>query len=137
MNKNKNQNLPSLNIELFLDFLREVEGTYNLYTEYQKEQEDLTQDLLHKLEIETLTENEKRKLATQLRTNRKDRRFFKDKVEELTPVFNFVSDNKKVIYNLQKVLSEVRKQEKYHENRNYYPKVLKYKEFIGKDSENK
>ena len=64
-------------------------------------------------------------------------RFFKDKVEELTPVFNFVSDNKKVIHNLQKVLSEVRKQEKYHENRNYYPRVLKYKEFVGKDSENK
>lgn len=134
MSKNKNQNLPSLSIEHFLNFLKEAEITHRLYTEYQKEQEDLTQDLLHKLELEELTENDKRRLATQLRINRKDRRFFKDKVEELAPICNFVSENKKVFQNLTNVLGEVRKQEKYHEHRTYFPKVLKYNEINQKES---
>ena len=134
MNRGKNEKFSSFNIEQFLNFLREIETTYKLYVEYQKEQEDLTQDLLHKLELERLTENEKRKLTTQLRINRKDRRFFKDRVEEFEPVFNFIFENKKVIQELQRVLGEVRKQEKYHEHRTYFPKVLKYNEINQKES---
>lgn len=134
MSKKKNENLSSLNIEQFLNFLREVEQTYNLYVEYQKEQENLTQDLLHKLELENLKENEKRKLATQLRINRKDRRYFKDKVEELSPIYNFIFENKKVFNNLTNILGEVRKQEKYHENRRYFPKVLKYNDYKTKEN---
>ena len=134
MSKKKNENFSSLNIEHFLNFLREVEQTYNLYVEYQKKQENLTQDLLHKLELEELKENEKRKLATQLRINRKDRRYFKDKVEELSPIYNFIFEHKKIVNDLTKVLGDVRKQEKYHENRNYFPKVLKYNDYKKKET---
>ena len=66
-------------------------------------------------------------MATQLAICRKNRRYYKDKVQKLQPLIDFLAEegNKKVIEKIKRVLGEIRKQEREHENRFYTPKVLK------------
>ena len=88
------------------------------------EQEKVTQDILHSLELNDLKYNERAKLATRLAEVRKQRRIYKDAVEELEPVSDFLEDNKKLLNNLGALVGNVRKQEKYHSNRQYYPRIV-------------
>lgn len=117
----------SLHISSFLDFVREAESQYAFCAEEMKTQDKLTQDILHSIELDGLKSGERSKLATKLKTNRKDRRYYKDRVEEYAPVAEYIRKNKQIINGLTQLLGEVRKQEKYHENRTYFPKVLKVK----------
>lgn len=111
-------------IEEFLNFLRNVQNEYTWSTEKKKEQEDLTQDLLHCIELGELGYHERAKIAVYLMEARKERRQYKDRVEELECVVGFVNANKKFINELEQLLGEVRKQERYHANRSYHPRVL-------------
>ena len=113
----------------FLNFLSGVESSYQFSVDEMQTQEKLTQDYLHSLELDNLDYKERSKIATKLATNRKDRRYYKDKVEEYQPIIEFLNNpqNKKVINELKNVLGQVRKQEEYHKNRFYVPKVLKNK----------
>lgn len=79
------------------------------------------------MELDNLKCAERSKVATQLAICRKDRRFYKDTVENLQPLIDFLgeAENKKVIEKLKRVLGETKKQEKGHENRFYVPRVLK------------
>lgn len=121
-----NQN-PSEYITVFLNFLSSVQATYNFSLEEMKTQEKLTQDYLHSLELDDLKYEERNKVATKLAINRKDRRYYKDRVEEYEPIVEFLTNpqNKKAIDELKQVLGKVRKQEAYHKDRVYIPKVLK------------
>ena len=87
-------------------------------------------DIMHKFELDNLSYKERCKLATTLATSRKDRRFYKDHVEELEPIVNFMSESAhtKAINNLKQLLGEVRKVEKYHSNRTYRPRRMKEKD---------
>lgn len=111
----------------FLNFVSSAQSHYNFCLEEMKKQEKLTQDYLHSLELDDLKCEERSKLATKLAINRKDRRYYKDRVEELEPITKFFSDskNKKVINDLTQVLGAVRREESYHKDRVYIPKVLK------------
>ena len=126
----KQTKLPSEHISDFLNFISKTRASYNLYSQELKTQEQLTQDYLHSLELDGLKCEERSKVATKLAINRKDRRYFKDRVEEYQPIIDFIADpqNKKFIDKLTQVLGEVRKQERYHQNRTYYPRILKEKE---------
>jgi hypothetical protein len=121
---------PSEYISEFLNFLSSVESSYNFCLAEMKRQEQLTQDYLHSLELDDLRYDERNKVATKLAMNRKDRRYYKDRVEEYEPIIKFLNDqkNKQVIKQLTQVLGEVRRQEQYHNKRFYIPKVLKEKE---------
>jgi hypothetical protein len=121
---------PSEYISEFLNFLSSVESSYNFCLAEMKRQEQLTQDYLHSLELDDLRYEERNKVATKLAMNRKDRRYYKDRVEEYEPIIKFLNDqkNKQVIKQLTQVLGEVRRQEQYHNKRFYIPKVLKEKE---------
>jgi hypothetical protein len=123
-------NKPSEQLTNFLNFISESQSLYRICDEEMKKQEALTQDYLHSLELDDLKCGERSKIATKLATNRKDRRYFKDRVEELEPIVTFFDDpqNKKVFDKLQQVLGQVRKQENYHKNRTYTPKILKERE---------
>ena len=59
-----------------------------------KKQEQLTQDYLHSLELDDLRYEERNKVATKLAINRKDRRYFKDRVEEYEPIVKFLNEQK-------------------------------------------
>lgn len=114
----------SKHIEGFLNFLRKAQSEYAWSGEKKKEQEDLTQDILHALELKDLCYHERARLAGCLAQARKERRLHKDCLEELAPVTEFAVSNKKFVNELEQLLGEVRKKEKYHMNRNYHPKVL-------------
>ena len=124
-----NDKNPSEYISEFLDFISNIQSSYNDCLEEMKKQEKLTQDYLHSLELDNLKCAERSKLATKLVVCRKDRRYFKDRVEEFEPIVKFFEDqqNKKMLDKLKEVLGQVRKQENYHKYRTYIPKVLKEK----------
>ena len=130
----------SKNIENFLNFYDAVKRDYDIAFEMVNQCDKLTQDLLHRLELESLSTGEKNKIATQLKYCRKDRRYWKDIVEELesfVTMFNqteaSLSDNKKkaeieanrrFINMLRETLGKTRKQEGYHANRSYKPRII-------------
>lgn len=118
---------PSKHISDFLDYLTEANTQYlNSHIE-MTEQENLTQDYLHKLELESLNRDERSKVAKQLGECRQKRRKAKDTFEELCPLVEWSgeADVIKVIRKLQETLGQTRKIEKSHLNRFYIPKVKK------------
>jgi hypothetical protein len=121
------QELVSKHISEFLDYLVEANSLYAQSHAEMLEQDSLTQDYLHKLELETLSSSERSKIALQLGLCRQDRRNAKDKFEELTPLVEWSGDPDvvKVIRKLQETLGQTRKVERNHQNRIYIPKVLK------------
>lgn len=126
VNAMKNK-LPSEQISQFLDFVAEAQRLYKFCSDEVNSQDKLTQDYLHSLELGEMSCGERNKLATKLAINRKDRRYYKDRVEELEPVAHFFADpaHKKVLDHLKQVLGKVRKAESYHKDRKYKPRVLK------------
>ncbi len=122
----KQQRYPSQIIKDFLDFVENSREDYNYNLEAMKNEERITQDYLHKLELEDLSYRERSKIATQLVSNRQARRNHKDAVEELEPIVDFFDDPqmKKFINNMTQLLGQVRKIESYHQKRFYVPKVI-------------
>ena len=90
-------------ISEFLNFISEAQSKYKFCLEEEDKQEKLTQDYLHRLELDDLKCNERSKIATKLATNRKDRRYYKDRVEELEPIVKFFEEqqNKKMLDKLK------------------------------------
>jgi hypothetical protein len=86
----------------------------------------LTQDYLHKLELDGLDYKERAKVATQLAKCRQVRRECKDTVEILEPLVQFLeSDKGKNLLNLvREALGKTRKVEERMETRTYIPRVL-------------
>ena len=68
----------SLAIKSFLDFMDGVQTEYNYNLEAMKNEDRITQDYLHKLELDGLNCRERSKIATQLVHNRQQRRNYKD-----------------------------------------------------------
>ena len=124
--KQERKVMPSQFIKAFLDFIDNAKSEYNYNLEAMKNEERITQDYLHKLELEGLDYRERSKVATQLVANRQARRIYKDAVEELELIVEFFDEpqNKKVLNQLSQLLGQVRKVESYHERRFYIPKVI-------------
>ena len=130
----------SKNIENFLNFYDAVKRDYDTAFEMVNKCDKLTQDLLHRLELENLSTGEKNKIATQLKYCRKDRRYWKDIVEEteaFVTMFNQteaslqdtkkkaeVDANRRFLNMLRETLGKTRKQEGYHANRSYKPRII-------------
>ena len=117
---------PSEYITEFLNFITEAKSQYNFCSEEVNNQDKLTQDYLHSLELDNLKCGERSKLATKLAINRKDRRYYKDRVEELEPIVKFFEEpqHKKVLDKLTQTLGQTRRAESYHKDRVYVPRVL-------------
>ena len=115
----------SAQIKDFITLVEAAEKDYNYYYEQVGIQDKLSQDILHKLELEDLDDAELNETAIMLQTNRKDRRYYKDRIEELKPLYDFYNENKTLISKLKNTLGATRKAEGYHEHRTYKPRVLK------------
>lgn len=121
----------------FLDFYDEALSAYRYYYDKVNECEKLESDLKHKLELGHYADrNEEKRIQTQLKYCLRDRRYYKDHVEELAPfVLLFLSKDKEkesivrqcsaAINQLKQSLGGVRKAESYHTERSYKPRVLK------------
>lgn len=109
----------------FLGFLRGVPLQYRNALCEKAEQEDLTQDLLHHLEIDHPNYRETALAGRELAEARRKRRVAKDLAEVLAPIDQYIKQHKGEINALEKLLGDVRKAEQRHENRFYVPKVRK------------
>lgn len=120
---------PSEYVSEFLNFITEVRTQHKLYSDEVVKQDKLTQDYLHSLELDGLKCNERSKIATKIVTNRKDRRYFKNRVEELEPIVKLFEEPqaRNVLNQLTQTLGQVRKMESYHKHGKYVPRVLKEK----------
>lgn len=125
----------SKQIESFLNFYQTAKTDYIFAQEQLKKCQDYTQDILHSLELDNLPYAERCKLMTKLTACRKDRRYWKDQVEELEPLINIFSStdaskrqeterNARVINMLREALGQTRRQENYHKDRKYTPKIF-------------
>lgn len=87
----------------------------------------LTQDYLHKLELDGLDYRERAKVATALSRCRQQRRMCKDTVEVLDPLVQFLDSEKgsNLMNLMREVLGKTRRVEKNMENRIYVSRVLK------------
>ena len=116
----------SPSISRFLDMMSEAVDDYAWNEDEVSRLDRLTQDYLHKLELEELPYNERAKLATALRRCRRERRASKDTVEILAPLVDFLdSDKGRSLINLMKeVLGKTRKVEERMSMRTYRNRVL-------------
>lgn len=109
----------------FVKLLNGAKPSYDYFYDKMTTTEKLTQDILHKFELEDLKYEERAKLATTLQKTRRERRAYKDCVEELEAIRNFADKNKQFINALNQLIGTVRKVEKYHESRRYFPRIIK------------
>lgn len=100
-------------INNFVKMMEEASKDYAWNYEEVGRMDKLTQDYLHKLELDNLDYKERAKVATQLAQCRQARRACKDTVEVLKPLVEFLeSDRGKNLYNLvREALGKTRKVE--------------------------
>jgi hypothetical protein len=127
----------SKKLEDFLTFYDQAVNTYKYCYEKVNECEKLECDLKHKLEMGTYADaNEERRIMTQLKYCLRDRRYYKDRVEELRPFVDLFQCKDKdreqivraassTVNQLRQALGGVRKAENYHADRTYKPRILK------------
>jgi hypothetical protein len=123
----------SLSVKEFMDFVSQVKSDYEYsYALVNQLDKQYGTDLAHELELSP--SKDKNKIATKMRTNRLDRRYYKDIVEEIEPVYQLMTDpqHKKTFDMLNQVLGKVRKAEEYHKDRTYHPRVSKQDEIKKK-----
>lgn len=120
MGRPKQNEKRSENISVFLGFVDQALKDYDWASEMVDLENKRQQDLLHDIEFIT-SSKDRNKLCTKLHRSRKDRRWYKDIVEETEPIRTFFRDpqNKKVLEQMKQLLGTVRKAENYHENRTY------------------
>lgn len=109
----------------FLNMIAESKEAHTVAYAQVGIQDKLTQDLLHELELGKY--ETRRKTSTALANCRKERRYYKDVVEETELLCDWAKEFQPALRKLQEVLGKMRKVEKYHENRAYVPRVKKGK----------
>lgn len=112
----------SQGLEDFLDYLRETEQLLHMAEQAEQEANDATQDILHRLELVDLDCNVACDLAFKLREVRQHRREAKDQMDQAAPVVAWLEDHRPVVKELERLLGEVRKQERRARDRIYTPK---------------
>lgn len=121
----KGHKLPSEAIEEFLDYMDQLGPEYDLAKELMKKEQDKEPDFLHDFEF-ARDKAERNRLATELHQSRVCRRKYKDQMQEVEYVINFLRDpiNKKYMGALRQLLGNQRKREEYlHGERHYNRKV--------------
>ena len=128
MSKKRTQQIPqfSKSISDFITMMEDTKKDYQWNYEEVGRLDLLTQDYLHKLELDNLNYRERAKVATKLASCRQSRREHKDMVEVLEPLVNFMeSDKGKSLLNLlREALGKTRKVEGRMGNRVYITRVL-------------
>lgn len=127
----------SQKISNFLNFYDEAVNAYKYCYEKVNECEKLECDIKHKLELgQYENRNAEKQLYTQLKYCLRDRRYYKDRVEELEPFVLLFLDKEKdrenvtrqctsAINHIRQSLGGVRRAENYHATRTYKPRILK------------
>jgi len=118
----------------FLSFIRGIESQYRMAVAEEQETDDITQDIMHSLELEEHTYHEYAQLSKELAQVRKERRMAKDTIAVLKPVLDWADKNTTVIRELEALLGAVRKSEQKLNNRLYTSKTNNVALFAAKTS---
>ena len=110
-------------LEDFLDYLRETEQLLHMAEQAEQEANDATQDILHRLELVELEPEEAGQLAIRLRDVRRSRREAKDQMAQAAPIVAWLEDHRPVVKELERLLGDVRKQERRARDRIYTPRT--------------
>ena len=117
--KNRDNRSASTHISDFLKFLREADTIYTIADVTQKESDNETQDILHDMELDSVSYHGRARLSSALSAVRKKRRKAKDTAEIMKPVLDWKEKNRAAVKSLETVLGTVRTIEKEKENRFY------------------
>lgn len=107
----------------FLNFLRDAAQQHRMAVATQQESENETQDILHSLELEEHTYNEVARLGKRLSEVRKNRRSAKDVIAATSPIIDWAETNAASIKAIERLLGDIRKSERYVENRIFTPRT--------------
>lgn len=109
----------------FVQLINDAKSMYDYCSEQSEKYDKLTSDFLHKFELDSLSSANKAKLGTALKQHLRERRYYKDRVEELEPFIKLLNENtsKAFVNGLTECLGKVRKQEAYHNCRTYIPRA--------------
>lgn len=109
-----------------LSLMQTLEMRYQANFSGVHEQDLITQDLLHKLELEQNNAVQLVQLAKQLKECRQTRRLMKDEIDRIQPLMDFMQDdqNKKAIHQLSAALGRMRIVSDMQSKRVYHPRVL-------------
>jgi hypothetical protein len=117
--------MQSIDLESIIKALDRVRPDYEFCYEQVGLCEKKQSDILHELEIENLTQNERNKRATKLRDVRRERRRNKDAMElnERLYVYLTGQDGTRMLNQLKNILGEMRRIEEKHRTRTYRKRV--------------
>ncbi len=119
----ENEKHISSGIDSFLTFLREVEQNHSIFLSVEQDANDETQDILHIIELKEPGFSKTVELYDKLKEVRCKRRKAKDYILQTASIINWIDENKTVIKGLEKLLGEVRKNERYTQNRIFTAKT--------------
>ena len=109
----------SIEIEKFLRFCRQCVDTNRRAAIAEIDADNQIQDILHNIELNENYPDDYILQGLALKNIRKDRRVAKDVVKITYPIVQWVNKNQKTINELEKLLGDVRKEEKGTVGRKY------------------
>lgn len=109
----------STELNAFLCFLRTCEESNRLAILTENDMDRQTQDILHNIDLNENSQYDYICQGFTLRDIRRKRRKAKDMKEATAPICSWMKENRKVISDLERLLGDVRKQEKQAQNRSY------------------
>ncbi len=101
----------SKGLEEFLKYLKDCQTAYDISLTTQDETEEMTQDLLHQLELGDNSYHDQAHLARTLSDIRKQRREAKFTIQQLQPLIDWTTNNSITIKGLEQLLGKIRKEE--------------------------
>lgn len=119
-------------ISNFLKLTSNIESEYRIASELLEEQNQLTQDYLHKLELGKLNAVELTKVAKSIQDNRKERRKYKNDMEYAQIIVEFVQNpqTRDVLHQLEAALGKLRKMKKQRQYRVYRYRVIDEEDLV-------
>lgn len=113
----------SEHINSFLIYIRECKTRLHIVLADELEANDQTQDILHRLELQSDSYHTTAQLGKTLRQVRQNRRIAKDIRERLAVIDEWAARNAEAIKSLERLLGDLRKIERNQNNRLYVPRT--------------
>lgn len=118
-------------LERIISWLKAASSDHSYYVAAVGEKDKEKTDIEHAFELNHLDSKSRSRLGKELQQALRTRRQYKNIVECTEPIAVFLQLHPKLLSELAQLLGTVRKVEKYHDTRQYIPRIRKDLE-IGK-----